>query len=517
MRSLTFNRLRRFPRRRWLGFTLIELLVVIAIIAILIALLLPAVQQAREAARRTQCKNSLKQLGLALHNYHDTFTMFPPGKLTNVYDNAAAQGAPGWAWGSGLSWRVMVLPYMDQAPIYNQINFFGDWYQFRNTTNTVNNILPIIIPAFFCPSDPTIKISGGQAGTNYAGIDDSGDLSPAPPQIVTCGGSGIDPYDTNPSTTGLRGALDYRGRPISDFIDGTSNTVMVGEVFRNKTYWNACNGNSPMSNPGRCFSWVEESGFCSSDTSRPPNSKLADQVDWADSMTTSVGGNRPVSSLHTGGAGVDVRRIRQIRLGKRRLAHLAPRRQRGRHGSPRRVLISSRARGVFETLRAGVGAISAPTLGSSCMNTSTKDEYLMNRWLRTVWALLFAVVLAGCGNRAARDLSQRTENVSWPAQQALMDLKYMQPIGMGIQMGDLKEARKTATSPEFEQALTNFEKEPIPSSAASPAREAAKKEVVDAYKTLIEKAKSNASIKDMKETLTVVTNANAKLVDPNLK
>src|SRR5581483_8700238 len=102
-------------RRSWKkGFTLIELLVVIAIIAILIALLLPAVQQAREAARRTQCKNNLKQLGLALHNYHDNFNTFPPG---GVNGTAATSNYQGWGW------SIMLLPQIDQAPLYNQINF----------------------------------------------------------------------------------------------------------------------------------------------------------------------------------------------------------------------------------------------------------------------------------------------------------------------------------------------------------------------------------------------------------
>jgi prepilin-type N-terminal cleavage/methylation domain-containing protein len=104
-------------RRR--GFTLIELLVVIAIIAVLIALLLPAVQQAREAARRTQCKNNMKQLGLAMHNYHDTFRVFPPGWIavdpaTNA--QSAHEGISGFGWGT------MLLPQIDQSPLYNQLN-----------------------------------------------------------------------------------------------------------------------------------------------------------------------------------------------------------------------------------------------------------------------------------------------------------------------------------------------------------------------------------------------------------
>src|SRR3954454_25192238 len=101
------------------GFTLIELLVVIAIIAILIALLLPAVQQAREAARRTQCKNNLKQIGLALHNYHDTCNSFPPGWINTWASNPPRSNFPGNSWG----WNAMILPMMDQGNVYNQINW----------------------------------------------------------------------------------------------------------------------------------------------------------------------------------------------------------------------------------------------------------------------------------------------------------------------------------------------------------------------------------------------------------
>lgn len=105
-------------RRRSRGFTLIELLVVIAIIAVLIALLLPAVQQAREAARRSQCKNNLKQFGLAMHNYHDTFSTFPMG-----HDCFTDRLPSGTTWTRRLSFFQGLLPYIDQAPLYNQINF----------------------------------------------------------------------------------------------------------------------------------------------------------------------------------------------------------------------------------------------------------------------------------------------------------------------------------------------------------------------------------------------------------
>ena len=111
------------PRR---GFTLIELLVVIAIIAVLIGLLLPAVQAAREAARRIQCTNNLKQIGLALHNYHDTFGVFPPGGITGFKPRGRVLDDQIWAnlcKANLLSWRALILPQMEQNPLYNGINF----------------------------------------------------------------------------------------------------------------------------------------------------------------------------------------------------------------------------------------------------------------------------------------------------------------------------------------------------------------------------------------------------------
>ncbi|MEZ6133148.1 MAG: DUF1559 domain-containing protein, partial [Planctomycetaceae bacterium] len=104
------------------GFTLIELLVVIAIIAILIALLLPAVQQAREAARRTECKNKLKQLGLAFHNYHDTHNTFPAALYSSGRYNSAAYFSGNNTVKNVTGWQ-MILPYMDQAALYNQFDF----------------------------------------------------------------------------------------------------------------------------------------------------------------------------------------------------------------------------------------------------------------------------------------------------------------------------------------------------------------------------------------------------------
>ena len=125
------------PSRRRNGFTLIELLVVIAIIAVLIALLLPAVQQAREAARRTQCKNNLKQIGLALHNYLEVHTTFPPS----------------FCFSTAGSWSVhgRILPYMEQASAYSQVRLDRDW---ADPFNEATHVAQLRVPSYVCPSDP---------------------------------------------------------------------------------------------------------------------------------------------------------------------------------------------------------------------------------------------------------------------------------------------------------------------------------------------------------------------------
>lgn len=159
----------------WRGFTLIELLVVIAIIAVLIALLLPAVQQAREAARRTQCKNNMKQLGLALHNYHDTFKKFPINRLSNrnVGTNFMTP-----TWGT-LGWLAMLLPYIDQGPLYNQINAsdqLGAPEAIISNSAQPTNVAARrrVITAFLCPSNPQepVQTNGSGGGDDWgSGLD----------------------------------------------------------------------------------------------------------------------------------------------------------------------------------------------------------------------------------------------------------------------------------------------------------------------------------------------------------
>jgi prepilin-type N-terminal cleavage/methylation domain-containing protein len=214
-------------RRR--GFTLIELLVVIAIIAVLIALLLPAVQQAREAARRTQCKNQIKQLGLALHNYHDTANTLPPGYVTTVPGNPANST---WCRSGGLQyapWTVMILPYLDQAPLYTKFNFNVPFQDASNQMAAPNNQFMVRLPAYQCPSDP---LSGQNPHlNNYFGVQGGG-------SAPSCGNSGCSP--ANERAHYVTGVL-YAGSNINfaNINDGTSNVFMVGETRYGGAAWGA--------------------------------------------------------------------------------------------------------------------------------------------------------------------------------------------------------------------------------------------------------------------------------------
>ena len=189
------------------GFTLIELLVVIAIIAILIALLLPAVQQSREAAQRTQCKNSLKQIGLALHNYHDVHLTFPPGYIARAVgrnDPAAAETGPSFAWGT------MVLPFLDHGNLFNHFDFNEDGDDAHNLGHG-----QVILSMFLCPTDPAparFALPNGieLATSNYVGIYGYGNVSMNP-------GNGTGVFYRNSAVR------------IRDITDGTSGTICVGE------------------------------------------------------------------------------------------------------------------------------------------------------------------------------------------------------------------------------------------------------------------------------------------------
>ena len=191
------------------GFTLIELLVVIAIIAVLIALLLPAVQQAREAARRSQCKNNMKQLGLALHNYHDTFGTLPPGAI-QVFETNAQNEA---------TWVSMILPYIDQANLYNRANFSSCFGCVAGIGNPSYEIVSPAIPGMSCPSDPN---SGQLASSLYRRGSYAANSGIGAIRSLT---TPDDPARTpGPFTMNSR-------RNFRDFTDGTSNTVLLAELL----------------------------------------------------------------------------------------------------------------------------------------------------------------------------------------------------------------------------------------------------------------------------------------------
>jgi prepilin-type N-terminal cleavage/methylation domain-containing protein/prepilin-type processing-associated H-X9-DG protein len=213
------------------GFTLIELLVVIAIIAVLIALLLPAVQSAREAARRISCTNNLKQLGLAMHNYHQALNTFPIGAIgirsPTLY---ASAGDPTGAV-NRRTWAFLILPYIEQGAMANAVNFS---LPFNPPTGAANNtISETLIATFLCPDDPTVNQidQNNRREGNY---------------VVNWGNSNwnqnmfaaYNPFVGNPLLQ-QGNPVPFLGAPftmdkaygIQNITDGTSNTLLMAEVI----------------------------------------------------------------------------------------------------------------------------------------------------------------------------------------------------------------------------------------------------------------------------------------------
>jgi prepilin-type N-terminal cleavage/methylation domain-containing protein/prepilin-type processing-associated H-X9-DG protein len=198
------------------AFTLIELLVVIAVIGVLIGLLLPAVQKVRESANRLKCENNLKQIGLALHNYHDSFRAFPPGYRASMpYIDGATDTSPGW------SWAAFILPFIEQDNVYRQVNFDQPVQQ--------TPLIQTMVKVYQCPSDlmpeEAFPVPDG-FGTRIA--------LAAPTSYAACvGGNESD-------TTGPIGlGIFYRNSHtrMTDIRDGTSNTILIGERA-----WSNANG-----------------------------------------------------------------------------------------------------------------------------------------------------------------------------------------------------------------------------------------------------------------------------------
>ncbi|QDU06986.1 DUF1559 domain-containing protein [Gimesia aquarii] len=289
--------IRRKGTLNWkFGFTLIELLVVIAIIAILIALLLPAVQQAREAARRSTCKNSLKQIGLALHNYHETHRVFPPAYIDSLPTlNSGATEAENK---NGLGWGTMILPFMDQAPLYNNIGsetngFTFNWLDANHDgtmDGTAADAIPssrVILPVFNCPSDPMDGINrdaGSYGKSNYLASAATG-------------------------ANAKNGALFVNSRTkMRDLSDGSSNTILVSErtTDGDPTGSTACGG-SPCNWAGGLWigprNYTSPAGWHTSLRGLDvANNGGASTIYMINGSTISWGPAWSASSTHVGGA-----------------------------------------------------------------------------------------------------------------------------------------------------------------------------------------------------------------------
>lgn len=314
----------RSPR----AFTLIELLVVIAIIAILIALLLPAVQQAREAAKRTQCKNNMKQICLAFHNYHDTFGVFPPGAVLrdrHLFPYCSMQGDPHNH--SGAPWPVLLLPYLEQDNLYKTFVPEGSWYprfDYRSGVYVPQNYTaqdgdsPVV---YRCPSNPNsskeryiLTYYGCQGGGDTWMLkryqDNSGVITNPHGPCYS-----VDPNNPLARIFWDNGILYINSNTaISEVRDGTSNTIILGEqmyVGLRKVYTNFNDPNQPA------FHWTWASGS-RAHNSVPHHSSLTATYDGINNPTFTythrqaleIGGAARAhtqqmmaySSWHTGGA-----------------------------------------------------------------------------------------------------------------------------------------------------------------------------------------------------------------------
>lgn len=213
-------------RSRVRGFTLIELLVVIAIIAVLVAILLPAVQQAREAARAALCKNNLKQIGIAMHSYHETYGSFPSGMFEDTNAGSSGLGASGF---------VVMLPYIDQSNTYNRYNF-EEMYGSANNRAVVSQR----VASFICPSMEIPRPVGsicneiGAVGSYLLHEGTGAYQNPS---------RGIFPFNS-PIFFGTKNNLVR----VADVTDGTSNTLAVGEAgYRYLNYtWSSCSTDSTL-------------------------------------------------------------------------------------------------------------------------------------------------------------------------------------------------------------------------------------------------------------------------------
>jgi prepilin-type N-terminal cleavage/methylation domain-containing protein/prepilin-type processing-associated H-X9-DG protein len=236
------------------GFTLIELLVVIAIIAILIGLLLPAVQKVRDAAARAQCQNNLKQLGLAYHNYENTNKAFPPGS-NDGFPTLGVAGPPAAGWG------LFLLPYIEQAPLAAMYNWTYVFFDTAHSSNqTVSNTL---LPIMLCPSAPDAQV---YTATVYQAFGVVWQAAPSSYTPLTSVNNSLITL-LGMSVASNSGALKLATKtPILTITDGTSNTMLLGEIAGRPFLWQNGNNTGQMLNfqSGGFGGWADASSFSSS-------------------------------------------------------------------------------------------------------------------------------------------------------------------------------------------------------------------------------------------------------------
>lgn len=280
-------------KSRYRAFTLIELLVVVAIIGILVALLLPAVQSAREAARRVQCNNNLKQIGVALHNYHDTYRSFPSGYINPRFASVAA-GANHESW----AWAALILPFLEQDPLYDELGVTTQPLHqgFATGGTAFQALVETPIPVFICPSDTEYNKPGNVHQNRHfndgVGVTAAGIPAPVRPGLSNyLGVAGHRDVVQRVPNTGV--FFGDSAISMADITDGTSHTFAVGERDTKNC---------------RSGTWVGVRNPNGSGTrgtqvvvghSRPKLNQDTTAIDW---NTASFGCGEGFSSLHPGGA-----------------------------------------------------------------------------------------------------------------------------------------------------------------------------------------------------------------------